>query len=1372
MQIRKSWFLFFLLLNCAVQAFSQLSFDHLTVSNGLSQSTVLSICKDSRGYMWFGTRDGINRYNGKSIKVYRHDTDKTNSISADDYIYVIAKSKGDNLWIGTQKGLNYYQPVTDTFEKIYHNPTDPASLGSNAVLTVCETKKGQVWFGTNNGLSMLTEAKSRKFKNFYVKDGLAGNEIYSIFEDSKQNIWVGTTTGLTLMKPLAKGGYQFTNFFYKAGEQFGLSGNSVKTIVEDKQGRIWIGTERNGISIYHPERQNFSHIRQGSLAVNGLSNDFIRKIIITKDGNFWIATMNGLNIYDSISEKITVYKHDSESRKSLIDNSIKDLYEDDQGSVWIGTNFGGISVAHKNAVPFDVYKYSKYRNSISNDIISVIAGVDNQHILSGTEGSGLDYMNIQTGVFRNFRNNPANGASIGSNTVKAIFKDNKGQIWIGLYEGGLELFDLASGTFKHFKPNAKDSTSISYGYVSCITQDQQGRLWVGTSSKGINLYNYEQQNFTRITSKSKGLNISSDYIRVMLGDKKGNLWVGTADGLSILRKGKNQFQRFYKNKDGLKSDYINCILEDSNHQIWIGSHRGGLAKYLPKENKFISYTTKDGLPSNNVVGIAQDDEGRLWISTDRGLSKLDVKQGSFKNYYVSDGLPSNEFSYGAAYKAPNGTLYFGSYNGLVSFKPKDISINKTAPKIVFTALRLFNKDVEVGGEDGLLDKDISFAPKITFSANQNIFTVDFVALNYIKPERNKYAYKLEGFEDNWNEVAIPSATYTNLPAGTYYLLVKGSNNDGIWNEIPARLEIKVRPPLWQTWWAYLFYAIVLAFVLYYINKFLRRQERLETELHYEHLNYEQQQQLYQTKLDFFTRISHEIRTPLTLIFAPLEKLIDTTRNNSSLNTQLNSIKTNTDRLLRLIKELLDFRKIETGNLQLQVVEIDLVDFCRHIYEACKGEAAHKNLNFKFEPAKPSIKAFVDPSQMEKVFFNLLSNAFKYTSANGSILLTIDELDDRIQIKISDTGMGISQEHIEHIFTNFYQIKNQNQQITGWGIGLALVKNIIDLHSGQITVKSEMAAHEKEGFTEFCVTVLKGNSHFSEQELAVKSADEVPKAAIRNLPLVEEQVLTAPSKEDVQVKNQHVLVVEDNDELREFIVQSLEGSYSVTGCTNGAEGWEYAVENIPDLIVSDVTMPVMDGNEFCRKIKNEERTNHIPVVMLTAMAAHTHQVEGLEAGADVYITKPFSIQVLELNIRNLLSSKEALRAKYNKQLMLTPAKLETASPEEKFLAKLMLIVEEHMENTDFNVSVLVTEIGMSQTVLYKKIKALTDLSITDYIKTVRLKRAAQLLGDGHLNIAEVAYAVGFSDRKYFSKEFKKQFGVAPSDYVGGKLEGEI
>lgn len=1344
-----------------VNAVAQLSFDHLSVTNGLSQSTVLSIYKDSRGYMWFGTRDCLNRYDGRGVKIYHTNPEDSSTISSDDYIYTIHEDKKQNLWIGTQNGLNRYIPEKDIFERIPFNPQDPNGISDKITLSIFADSKGKVWFGTNLGLSMLENPASRKFKRFYQKDGLAGNSVYAVFEDSKGNIWVGTTEGLSRMV-LKNGKYEIATFRHSAAHPKSISGNFVRTIAEDKQGRIWVGTDMDGLNLFVPETQSFTRFKTDPNNAYGISNNIIRKIMLSKAGDLWIATMNGLNILDPHSLRFSSFKHDSENRKSLSDNSIKDIYEDNQGSVWLGTMFGGVNVTHSNAIPFSVYTYSKHRNSISSDIISVIAGDEKENLWIGTEGHGLNYFNTKTNQFKSYLNDPRDPGSLGDNTIKAIFRDSKNRIWIGLFQGGLELFNPVTGKFKHYKPEPGNPEALSYGYVSSITEGDKGYLWVGTSSKGLNLFDPEKGTFKVINDQpTSGLKLSSSYIRFTFTDSKKNLWVGTPRGLNLLKYKSGQFKYFFKSnhRDSLQSSQINCIKEDQKGNIWVGSLRGGLGLYHPKTNSFTTYTKADGLASDNIIDILIDNEGVLWLSTDRGLTKFDVKRKTVKNYNITDGLPANEFNFNSAFKDKNGRLYFGSYNGLVAFTPRDIKENANVPKIVFSGLKLFNKPIVIGGADNLLKEDISFTKSITFSASQNIFTIDFLALNYIQPQRNKYAYKLDGFEKDWNYVTIPSATYTNLPAGHYTFLVKGSNNDGLWNESPTKLEIHILPPLWRTWWAYLFYFIAGSTFFYFILRFTRRQQRLESELYYEHLNSERQQELYQMKLDFFTRISHEIRTPLTLIFAPLEKLIKLTRENNMVNQQLLGIKRNSDRLLRLISELLDFRKIETGNTRLQVAEQELVTFCRAIYETYESLAEIKNIDYTFSSNKPEIYVYFDFSQMEKVFYNILSNAFKYTPDGGKISFSIQNEEKGIKVVIADTGIGIAADVQDKIFTNFYQVKPGSATAEGWGIGLALVKNIVELHKGEITVASGTAGGQNEG-TSLTVTLLPGKAHFSSEQILDADVILTGASGMQVTPAAVE--LELPSNSPTE-KKYTVLVVEDNDELRGFIVQSLQNIYHVLEGLNGLEGWELAINNVPDIIISDVTMPELNGLELCTRLKTEERTNHVPVIMLTAMASHLHQLDGLEAGADVYLTKPFSIQVLELSIRNLLQGREGLKEKYIRQIMLTPRKPESESPDEKFLNKLMLLIEEKMEDPDFNVGSLVEAIGMSQTVLYKKIKALTGLSITDFIKSQRLKRAAQLLSENNLNIAEVAYSVGFNDRKYFSKEFRKQFGVAPSDY---------
>lgn len=1371
-------------------SFAQLSFDHLSVTNGLSQSTVLSICKDSRGYLWFGTRDCLNRYDGRGVKIYRNDPDDSSTISSEDYIYALLEDKKQNLWIGTQNGLNRYIPEKDAFERIPYQPKNPNSISDKIVLSIMADRTGRVWFGTNNGLSMLEHPGSRKFKKFFQKDGLAGNAIYTVFEDHKGDIWVGTTEGLTRMH-LENGKYTFTTFRNNIGDQKSISGNFIRTIAEDQQGRIWIGTDADGLNLFAPETASFVRFKYNPANTDGISNNIIRKITLSKNGDLWVATMNGLNILDTKNFRFTSYKHDADQRKSLSDNSIKDIYEDNQGSVWVGTMFGGVNVTHRNTIPFTVYKYNKYRNSISSDIISVIADDEKGNLWIGTEGHGLNYFNTKTGEFKKYVNDPRDPGSLSNNTIKAIFKDSKNRIWIGLFQGGLELFNPATGKFKHYDHDPFNANSLSYGYVSSIAKDNEGNLLVGTSSKGLNVFDQQGERFTFITELPGSVpRLSSNYIRFSYTDSKKNLWVGTPRGLNLLNYKSSAFKQFFKSKhpDSLKSSQINCVKEDYQGNIWVGSLRGGLSQYHPKTNSFTTYTKANGLASDNIIDMLVDNEGNLWLSTDRGLTKFDQQRKTFKNYNITDGLPANEFNFNSAFKDKSGRLYFGSYNGLVAFTPREIKENTHVPGIVFSGLKLFNKPVVINGPDHLLKEDISFTKEITFSAGQNIFTIDFLALNYVQPQRNQYAYKLEGFEKDWNYVGIPSATYTNLPPGKYRFLVKGSNNDGLWNEQPASLEIHILPPVWRTWWAYLLYFIAGAALLYFVLRFTRRQQKLESELYYEHLNNERQQELYQMKLDFFTRISHEIRTPLTLIFAPLEKLIKLSRENDTVHQQLQGIKRNTDRLLRLISELLDFRKIETGNTKLEVSEQELLSFCRSIYEAYAHLAEVKNIDYSFSSTEPEITVFFDAGQLEKVFYNILSNAFKYTPDAGKISFAIQLEGDQVKVVITDSGIGIPADLQDKIFNNFYQVKSKSVSAEGWGIGLALAKNIVGLHKGEISLSSVPALAGKPGETRLTVVLLLGKAHFKEEE--IRKFDEVMKrdtlmkermsaAEKTEATSLEENEFSGAEEGEFNAENESgftteeatsgekkhtILVVEDNDELRGFIVQSLQHMYHILEGVNGLGGWEMAINHVPDLIISDVTMPEMNGLELCVRLKKEERTNHIPVIMLTAMASQLHLVNGLEAGANVYITKPFSLQVLELSVHNILQGREELKQKYMRQVMLTPRKLETESPEGKFLNKLMLLIEENMEDPDFNVSSLVEDIGMSQTVLYKKIKAITGLSITDFMKSQRLKRAAQLLAEGKLNVAEVAYAVGFNDRKYFSKEFRKQFGVSPSDYV--------
>ncbi|WP_316785244.1 two-component regulator propeller domain-containing protein [Pedobacter frigiditerrae] len=1326
---------------------NRLVFNHLVVENGLSPNSVLSIVKDSQGFMWFGTKYGLNRYDGREIKVFKNSPQHKNSIASNDFVKALTLDNDKVLWVGSLWGLDKFNPESESFT---HSVT-----GVDRANCIYKDREGVLWLGSNNGLTYSTDKNNKVFRAFNL--GLkVPYQVQAIFQDHINRIWVGTTVGLVRLTKV-KGRYHIL-FFNHSKDVNSISGNFITTVTEDQKKRLWVGTKYDGISLYEENKNSFKRFLHSDNSSNSLVNDHVRKILVDRWGKLWIGTQEGLSIINPETEKFENYVHDSADPSSLSQNSIHDIYEDNCGSVWIGTYFGGLDVVHTIVTPFEVYQDNKYKSSISSNIISTIVEDGKHNLWIGTEAGGLNYFNRETNTFKAYKNTLKDGASLSSNLVKSILIDKSQRVWIGTALGGINLFRPEKNDFVHYRSREFDKNSLSSDEVNCVFEDSEGKFWVGTQL-GLDRFYPETGLFKPVNLKS--ISNTDKQVAIVFEDSKHNIWLGTRHSIKFRPKGSSNYVTFIGGSTpGLANSYANCFFEDKQGTIWIGTYHGGLSAYDPIKKTFRTYAAKEGLAEDNILAILEDDRGFLWLSSENGLIKFDKHRITFKVYNNSDGLPGNVFNNASSLRDSKGQMFFGGYNGLVSFYPDQIRENHFSPRVVFTSLKLFNENVQLDAEDGLLKKAMSLTKEITFSSKQNVFTIEFAALNYVKPKKNRYKYKLEGFDKNWSEGAIPSATYTNLPSGRYTFLVKGSNNDGLWNETPIKIEIRVLPPIWRTWWAYFLYAIAGGVLFYFILRFTRRQQRLESELYFEHLNNERQQELYQMKLDFFTRISHEIRTPLTLIFAPLEKLIKLTKENNMVNYQLYGIKRNTDRLLRLISELLDFRKIETGNAKLQVSENDLVAFCRSIYNSYEGLAEIKNIAYSFSCKEEQIYTWFDISQMEKVFYNILSNAFKYTPDGGKISFSIDKETEGVKVVIADTGIGIPLEVQDKIFTNFYQVNSGSATIEGWGIGLALVKNIVDLHSGEITVSSTPSSSVVNGNTALSVTLLLGKAHFKPDELL---AEEMVIQAEASIPEIMVWNENSPLDKIIEEKKYTIQVVEDNDELRGFIVQSLQSTYHVLESLNGLEGWKKAIEHIPDLIVSDVTMPELNGLEFCSRLKAEESTNHIPVIMLTAMASHLHQVDGLEAGADIYITKPFSIQVLELSIRNLLQGRESLKEKYIKQIMLSPRKLESVSPDEKFLNKLMLLIEENMEDSEFNVSSLVENIGMSQTVLYKKIKALTGLSILDFTKSQRLKRAAQLLAEQNLSIAEVAYTVGFNDRKYFSKEFRKQFGVAPSEY---------
>ena len=1306
----------------------RLLFHHLNVENGLSQNSVIAIVQDNRGFMWFGDRYGLNRYDGENFRMYRNNYADSTTIS-DDYITTLFCDARHTLWVGTTNGLNRYDPERDAFNRVFP--------GEN-INCLYQDNQGTLWVGAADGLFKKTGTGFTPV--------LRGSVVRAVYEDHQGYLWVGATTGLLRLEP-APGGYHIQR----------VTDDHITSIREDEEQprNLWIGTANGGLNKYDPATGTFHAFTHQN---SGLINNNVRTICPDPSGRLWIGTQEGLTIFDPRSGQFTAYQHDPGDPESLSQNSIYSIFPDASGSMWIGTYFGGVNVVYSHATPFTVSKSEKDRSSLDNNVVSGFAEDAAHNLWIGTEGGGLNYWDRARNTFIAYKNVPGDPTSLGSNLVKVVYRDKDGNIWVGTHAGGLDLLDPVHGRFHRFLYNAQDPTLNSE--VEAILEDSQGRFWIGAEDS---LYVYKRTGSS--LSPYPGISPLNETpaVRVLFEDSRHNVWMASTRALYVLRNGQTTFQAVLqaKGNNSFHSNFVNCIREDDRGRLWIGLYGAGLTTYDPATGKFNTYTQKDGLPNDNVLGIEEDNNGQLWISTDNGLSRFDPVSGVFKNYTASDGLAGSGFNYNSHFKDSRGELFFGGFNGFTSFFPAQIETNNDIVPLVFTSLDLFNKPVSIGG--GILDRSIGFTDHIRFHYDQDGFTIHFALLNFIKPEKNRYAYKMDGVDKDWNLGAAASATYTGLPPGDYLFWVKGANNDGVWSK-PAALRITILPPFWKTWWAYCFYALALAALVFLIVRYFFLRELLKRE-----------DALHQAKLNFFTNISHEIRTHLALIIGPVEKLLLRKRDPED-ERQLRYVKKNSESLLQLVSELMDFRKAESGNLSLHVSEGNIVAFLKDIYASFEHLATSRGIQTDLLSSDDVISVFFDREQLEKVFFNLLSNAFKFTPDGGCINVFVEEEKTFVAVHIVDNGRGIAPENLDKLFINYYQENDYNVQNTGYGIGLALSKSIVELHKGSMRVESEMGSR-----TSFTVTLQKGRRHFSEGQMAMGGyGPAVPAGkadtgglagALRAAELSGKAEASAsgpaPHAEGraASTTKPSVLLVEDNPEVRAFVRSALEERYQVTESPDGLKGWEAATEDIPDLIISDVMMPEMDGLTLCGKLKTDERTSHIPVILLTAKTTTANQINGLEMGADLYLTKPFSIHILELHMRNLLSAREKMRQKFSQELVIQPRRVVVNTLDEQFIEKAISFIEERMDDPEFGVQMLSTHMAMSQPVLYKKIKALTDMSAGDFIKNIRLKKAAQLLREKRHTVYEVAYMVGYSDRKHFSKEFKKMFDRNPTDFAG-------
>ena len=1426
------WLLIALLSPLGLSAqYDKYRFSRLDISKGLSHNEVNCIFKDEKGFMWLGTMSGLNRYDGYSFKVFKHDLRDSTSIN-DDLIIRILQGPGYKLWISTGKGFTIYDPLTEKFDRNPQRFLHSIHIDADSITDIQQDRQGNYWFiatGKGGGLYKY-DTTHQSTQYFLHKDGDTStphsNRLRSMAANTMGDWWIIYDDGL-----LEKMDGRTNKIVYRSAavqKNFPHELSDYHLYV-DAQNDCWLYTtgKPGGIVYFSPSSGNCTPIRKET-GTHGLNNNLVTGIIQDDKGLIWIATDHGgINLLDKKDFSIRYLLAREDDDKSLNQNSIVMLYKDNTGIVWVGTFKKGASYYHEDILKFPLYRHQPSNpNSLPYDDVNRFVEDEKGNLWIGTNGGGLIYFNRTTGKYTVYTHHPADPGSLSNDVIVSLCLDHEQRLWIGTYYGGLDYFD--GKTFRHYRHNDSDSNSIGDDRIWEIKEDSRGRLWIGTLAAGLDLFDRKKNVFIHYRPNapvpSNGTAISSSvrsaYISELMEDKEGDLWVGTAMGIDVLEAATGTF-RHYSNQDNnpasLSNNNVISILEDSRGLIWVGT-REGLDLFDKQRRSFTTFRTGEGLPDNTILTILEDNSHNLWLSTPNGLSNMIVSKDSaggghspadpqnhagpyswrFKNYDESHGLQGREFNENAALKTREGELIFGGANGFNIVDLQRLRTGTCHSEIILTDLQVFNKSIGIGEKlNGhiILPRSITESREITLRYNENVFSIGFAVLDFLNAEKVKYAYILEGFNKDWliSDDKTRKAVYTNLDPGNYTFKVRTANDDGTWNSEVLELGIKILPPFWKTPLAYIAYVLLFAGILIFARRMILQRAHRRFALEQERKEAQRLHDLDMMKIRFFTNVSHEFRTPLSMILTPLDKIIKNT-DNPGQKAQFHLIHRNARRLLNMVNQLLDFRKLEVQELKLNAGKGDIVKYIKELSFSFADIAGKKNIDFTFTTTVPVLYTSFDQDKLERIIFNLLSNAFKFTHEHGRVSVAVDWQPPAsvltpfpaapappapagprlLQLTVKDTGIGIEKEKQEKIFERFFQNDIPGSMVNqGSGIGLAITKEFVKLHNGAIRVESEPGQGS-------CFIVLLPLTDLGPVPapdpfpVTNPDSDENSDFHIPGDPsAASEPVIAAGLPVPIVKKDAHpsasaakkltVLLVEDNEDFRFYLKDNLKEFFIIVEASDGKEGWQKTLATHPHLVVSDISMPEMNGIDLCRKIRNDHRTSFIPVILLTALMGEEQQLKGLETGASDYMTKPFNFEILLSKIRNLLTQQETARKTYQKQVEASPARVGVESPDEKFIRQALDLVEKNIANTGFSVEEMSRELFLSRVALYKKVFRLTGKTPIEFIRSIRLKRAAQLLEKSQFTVAEIAYEVGFNNPKYFSRYFKAEFGVLPSAY---------
>lgn len=1300
-------------------------FSKIDGENGLSQNCVKSIIQDSWGFMWFGTQNGLNRYDGKSIKVFNC-SDLTSQRSNQN-ISALYEDSFHKLWVGTDKGIFIFDPLLENFT-FFDNKTQKGVQIVDWVSEIVSDKSNNIWIIIPNQGVFKYDQKENKLSHYLIcnSDNATKNNPECVCVDHDGKVWIGTNgAGIYLYNPAKN------TFIQYLGDRNGSSLKNENIFAMCDYGEELV------VAIHEGQLKKFNKKSNTLNVVNaqGVHYKIIRDVACMDNNELWVATQAGLYI---INEALHTEKHIQEEPMhpySLSDRNVSVLYKDCENGIWIGSNFGGANYLPNRGIEFDKYVPLFKGNSLSSKRIRELKEDNRGNIWIGTQDAGLNVFNPHTKEFKQI-----NKQLFNPNTLALLVDNNK--LWVGFFKNGFDIIDLSNYRPTHYHAM---QLGLNEESVNSIYKDSKGQIWLG-NAWGVFVSSASSMKFKRMD------NFGASYIFDIMEDSKKRIWVATmGNGVFCYSPETNKTKHFQNNSKAatsLSSNSVSSITEDSKGSIWFSTDRGGICKYEEHSSNFTTITIKDGLPDNVTYKILEDKNKNLWFGTNKGLVKLNPETKKVRVFTNKDGLLGNQFNYKSAIKSTTGIFYFGGIDGLIAFNPDQIEENNFSPPVYITKLTIFNNEVGIGGKDSPLKNSIIHTKRISLGYNQSNIGFDFAALSFVAPLANKYAYKMVNVDKDWIYTTNNhSASYTQLRPGKYTFMVKGSNNDGHWNEKAATLEITILPPWWQSTIAEFLYIILTSIFIYYLLLIYKRRLIKKAEEQQTIFEIKKEKELYRTKVDFFTDIAHEIRTPLTLITGPLESMLEKNITDKEISKDLYVMERNTNRLMNLINQLLDFRKVDADKFILKFKKISINNFIEEMIFEFQAVAINKKKDIKlFLPDNPIIAA-VDKEGLTKITSNLLLNAIKYSDSNIEVILSQEY--ESFVLRITNDGALIPLEDEQHVFEPFYQV-NRSDSLTGSssGIGLTLARSLAELHRGTISLETSNSLNS---------FVLKLPLY---QEINADSTSEA------------EYLIDEIEGETKQEKSNYtVLIVEDNSELLAFIADKLQEAFEVEKANNGIEALEILELRHVDIIVSDVMMPLMDGLELCRKVKSNIEFSHIPIVLLTVKNDMETKIKGLEIGAEAYLEKPFSFNFLISQLTTLLNNREKEREAFSRKPVFHVHNLKINKSDEQFMNKIIDVIVENITEVDFNVERMADILCMSRSSLHRKIKALTTLPPVDFIRLIKLKKAAEIIQEGNYRMSEICYLVGINSPSYFSKLFLKQFGITPTEFSKQSLGKE-